>query len=112
MPKEVCVTRWGTWLTSVTYINQHFHGLEGIVDPLDVLTNQWIREAKQKLGNPEIKLALKNIDSRYTSISVLLKLLQNRTLYTLNEATATIHIAPGNCENLAKAKLDEVLQEN
>ena len=110
MPKEVCVTRWGTWLNSVTYINQHFHGLKEIVDTLDDSTNQYIREAKQMLGNPEFKLALENIFSRYSSISDLLKLLQKRTL-SPSEAMAAIHLAAGNFENFAKAKLDEVLQK-
>ena len=77
MPKEVCITRWGTWLEAVTYLNDNFESLKTVEETFENPANKHIPIIKALLANPELKLRIEDILARYSDLPILLKNLQN-----------------------------------
>lgn len=78
LPPQPVITRWGTWLSAVSYYVKYFNEISSVLSYLRASDSVAIRKAKQVLQKPDLKKDLDFIDENFKIIEVVLIRLQER----------------------------------
>lgn len=78
LPPKPVVTRWGTWLSAVSYYVKYFNEINTVVTSLRASEAVSIKKTKAILRKPNIKSDLDYINEHFSIIEVALVKLQER----------------------------------
>ena len=77
LPPEPVSTRWGTWLSAVTWYVKNFEGFKAVVTELDN-DSLAIENAKKVIASPGLMAKLLYIESNFKSIPLTIEQLQGQ----------------------------------
>lgn len=80
LPPQPVITRWGTWLSAVSYYVKYFNEINLVLSCLRSSEAASIKKAKNILNKPNIKTDLDYIDEHFKIIEIALKRLQERDI--------------------------------
>jgi len=115
LPSEPVLTRWGTWLASVSYYSKYYDEVKNVVDSLDD-DAACVRDSKESFANPKIKLELSFINAHYCFIKDVILKLENRNLELIfsidliEKVVNELDKVPGGIN--IKKKCDQVFSKN
>lgn len=118
LPPEPILTRWGTWLSAVSFYQENFNQVKEVVRNLEDNETACVRNAKLEFESDTVYQHINFIHTHFSSILEVIKGLETRgtllqeSLQLVQKATSSINSTPGEIGETVKRKLDKVLDSN
>lgn len=115
LPPEPIITRWGTWLSAVSWYVKHFEGFKTVVKELEDDSGA-VRKAKHAINDPALFPQLLFLEANFKSIPQVIEQLQSQNILLTTSVAKMEEIAstdyPGAIDERIKAKVQAVLTRN
>ena len=117
LPPEPVLTRWGTWISAVSFYQENFNQVKEVVTKLED-EYACVREAKVVFGSDTVYQDVNFIHAHFSTVSKAIESLEScgallhDSLQLVQKATCSLNSAPGEIGEKIKFKLEKVLKSN
>ena len=93
LPPEPIITRWGTWISAVSYYCAHFESIKRVVESFDANDSLAIKKAQEVLKSQALQANLIYIKSNFECLSTAITQLQEQKLSLFDSIQITEKIS-------------------
>ena len=118
LPPEPVLTRWGTWLSAVSFYQENFNEVKEVVTKLEDEHIACVRDAKVVFETATVYQDVNFIHVHFSKLPKAIESLESsgtplhESLDLVEKAASSLNSAPGEIGEKIKCKLEKVLNSN